>query len=91
MKIKMKTLMAGPGGTRLPDHVYDISSAEAKALIDGGYAVEVRESTKKQIPEPESVPDEKTGRTDAAETDGAKIENAERSVKSGSSKAVKAA
>ena len=38
MKIKMKTLMAGPAGTRQPESVHDVSKKEADALISGGYA-----------------------------------------------------
>lgn len=45
MKIKMLSLMAGPGGTRHPGQVCtvgeDVTAAEAKQLIAGGYAVEV--------------------------------------------------
>lgn len=42
MKIKMKTLMSGPNGTRHPDQICtvgeDIEKKEAKQLLDGGYA-----------------------------------------------------
>lgn len=38
--IKMKALMAGPDGTRLPESVHDVPDQEAKDLIAGGYAVE---------------------------------------------------
>lgn len=42
MKIKMLTLQAGPEVVREVGHVYDVPQAEAKVLIDGGYAVEVK-------------------------------------------------
>jgi hypothetical protein len=38
----MKTLQAGPDVVREVGHVYDVPQAEAKQLIDGGYAVEVK-------------------------------------------------
>ncbi len=43
MQIKMLTLQAGPQGTRDPGSIHDVSDKEAKALIEGGYAVEVKE------------------------------------------------
>ncbi len=46
MKIKMKTLQAGPDAVREVGHIYDVPTAEAKALIAGGYAEEVT----RQIP-----------------------------------------
>lgn len=42
MKIKMLTLMAGPGGVRQPGKVYDVSPDEAAALIKAGSAEEVK-------------------------------------------------
>ena len=42
MKIKMLTLQAGPQGVREVGHVYVVPDKEAKELIEGGYAVEVR-------------------------------------------------
>jgi hypothetical protein len=41
MKIKMLTLLAGPGGVRQPNTVHDVPPAEAEALIVGGYAEKV--------------------------------------------------
>ena len=38
MKIRLKTLMAGPGGVFLPGSVIEVSPEEARALIAGGYA-----------------------------------------------------
>jgi hypothetical protein len=46
MKIKMRTLQAGPDIVREPGHIYEVPTAEAKALIAGGYAEEVT----RQIP-----------------------------------------
>lgn len=39
MKVTMRTTAAGPNGQMFPDKTYDIPSDQAKALIDGGYAV----------------------------------------------------
>jgi hypothetical protein len=39
----MKTLYAGPSGSVAPDQVADFPTTEARALIDGGYAVPVDE------------------------------------------------
>lgn len=41
MKIKMLTLMAGPGGVRQPGKVYDLPPAEAAALIEARVAEKV--------------------------------------------------
>jgi len=41
MLIKMLTLQAGPTGTREAGQVYDVSTKEAQALIEGGYAMKV--------------------------------------------------
>lgn len=38
MEIRMKTLMAGPSGTRHPGEVHDVSAKEAEMLVAGGYA-----------------------------------------------------
>ena len=42
MKIKMITLLAGPNETRQPGSVHDVPTAEAEALIAGGYAERVK-------------------------------------------------
>lgn len=42
MKIKMLTLQAGPQGVREVGHVYAVPDKEARQLIEGGYAVEVK-------------------------------------------------
>lgn len=41
MKVKMKTLAAGPEGLYQPGQEVDLPAAQAKALIAGGYAEEV--------------------------------------------------
>jgi len=38
MKIRLKTLMAGPDGVFPPGSVIEVSPEEAQALIAGGYA-----------------------------------------------------
>jgi len=42
MKIRMKTLCAGPQGVLDAGKVYELDPKRAKDLIDGGYAVEVK-------------------------------------------------
>lgn len=39
MRVRMKTLYASPERAVSPDQIADFPPAEAKALIDGGYAV----------------------------------------------------
>ncbi len=41
MRVRMVTLAAGPGGVRRPGDVIDVSSHEARDLLEGGYAVPV--------------------------------------------------
>lgn len=53
MRVRMKTLMAGPDGVRRPDTVHDLPTAEAEALIAGGYAEKVEKTT---TPEASSEP-----------------------------------
>lgn len=50
MKIKMRTLDAGPDGVRRPGEVHDLPTAEAEQLIAGGYAVKVERVEKVQEP-----------------------------------------
>ena len=38
MKIRLKTLMAGPQGIFMPGTVIDVDGEEFEALISGGYA-----------------------------------------------------
>lgn len=37
--IKMITISSGPDGVMHPDTIYPVEDKEAKALVDGGYAV----------------------------------------------------
>jgi hypothetical protein len=43
MRIQMVTLMAGPDGVLEPGQIADLPSAQAKALIDGGFARPAKE------------------------------------------------
>ena len=49
----MKTIYAGASGTCQPDHIIDLPEAEAKVLVDGGYAVAVDQAPEdgEQAPE----------------------------------------
>lgn len=38
MKVRMKTIMAGPGGNAAPGQVIDVDEATGRAYIDGGFA-----------------------------------------------------
>lgn len=40
--VMMTATAAGPAGVYLHGHTYDVSEAEAAALVEGGYAVSVR-------------------------------------------------
>jgi hypothetical protein len=41
MKIRMKSLCAGPSGVMIAGQEYDVSNEQAEELIRGGYAVRV--------------------------------------------------
>lgn len=56
MKIKMLTLLAGPAGVRQPGSVHDVPTAEAEALIAGGYAEKVKASSADPVLAPEGKP-----------------------------------
>ena len=61
MRVKMKTIYAGASGTCQPDHIIDLPEAEAKGLVDGGYAVAVDQAPEdgEQAPEDgEQAPEE---------------------------------
>lgn len=66
MEIRMKTLMAGPSGTRHPGEKATVSAEEAEMLIAGGYAesVEAEKGTAESADkdDAESVEAEKPGR-----------------------------
>lgn len=43
MKVRMRTLMAGPDGVHSPGDMADLPNEQAIAMIDGGYADPARE------------------------------------------------
>jgi hypothetical protein len=49
MNITMLTLQAGPNGVREAGRNYDVPDKEAKALIDGGYAIAVKASVERAV------------------------------------------
>jgi len=59
MKVKIKTLLAGPGGIIQPGQIADVDPEQAVALIAGGFAVAVEgmpEPEKPQVVEDEAAP-----------------------------------
>lgn len=60
MKIRMKTLMAGPGVLRHPGEVCVVGAEEAAVLVDGGYAEAVDQPAEVATakPEPAEVGDD---------------------------------
>lgn len=56
MKVKMKSIKAGPSGNAMPGETIDISAEEAKALTDGGFADEVVETASIAPPEKAVLP-----------------------------------
>lgn len=60
MKIRMKTLMAGPSVLRHPGEVCVVGAEEAAVLVDGGYAEEMTEPAEVATakPEPADVGDD---------------------------------
>lgn len=57
VEVRMKSLSAGPAGVRLPGSTHPVSAAEAKQLVDGGYAELVEGSPVEQavVPPPDGV------------------------------------
>lgn len=55
MKIKIKTIMAGPDGAFQPGDTPDLAKGVAQALVDGGFAeaIEMPEPAEDEIPEQE--------------------------------------
>lgn len=51
MRILMKTLAAGPAGTRVPGREYDVTDSEGAAFISGGAAVEVATRPSPVVPD----------------------------------------
>ena len=62
MQIKMKTLLAGPGGIRHPGQVYEVSKKEGKALIEAG-AAEAVETAPPETAAPAAEPEVAEGET----------------------------
>ena len=55
MKIRMKTLMAGPRVLRHPGEVCVVGAEEAAVLVDGGYAEAIAEPAEVAAAKPESA------------------------------------
>ena len=57
MRVRMKSIYAGPNGTVLPGAEKELSKKEAEGLIAAGYAEKVAETTqeKKETPEPKET------------------------------------
>lgn len=53
MRVRFKTISAGPKGAIFPGDLLDVSESEAKMLVDGGYAEYV--DPPKTEPEPEKT------------------------------------
>ncbi len=52
MKVKLRTLIAGPAGVIQPDSILDLSDADAAALIRAGSAVAIREPSQGEAAAP---------------------------------------
>ena len=65
MKIKMRTLAAGPDGQLLGGHTYtvgvDLTAKQAQDLLDGGYAESAPETATVEPEEKAVAPPEETG------------------------------
>lgn len=67
MRVKLKTIYAGPNGTKQPGAEMDVSDAEAKALINGGYAVEMPVIVAEPAAEPDRAEAPESAMLDGAE------------------------
>ena len=75
-RVLLKTILAGPGGSRQPGE-YEVSNEEAKALIAAGAAVAVEADEpepepKKEAPEVETTEAKHEGREEATAPKAAK-------------------
>lgn len=63
MEIRMKTLMAGPSGTRHPGETATVSADEAEILVAGGYAepVDAEKTAEEATAEPGEPADAEKG------------------------------
>lgn len=55
MKVRLKTLMAGPEGVFPPESVVEVSREEAEALIAGGFAEVLQQPGRPSEPDPVPV------------------------------------
>lgn len=62
MKIRMRTVAAGPAGTLQPGQEYEVPKEFGEALVAGGYAEELAAKSK---PAPKPAPKQKTKRETA--------------------------
>ncbi len=62
MKVKLKTIYAGPSRVAQPGDVIDVHGDEAKALFEGGFAEPVQEIVETATAEPKETADIKRRR-----------------------------
>ena len=68
MQVILKATYAGPRGTAGPGSKMELPDDEAKALIDGGYAEEVKPAPKPKAAEVKSEPGRETASVEQSET-----------------------
>lgn len=68
MKVKFKTIDAGPAGVRQPGSVVEVSEAEGKALLEGGYAELVEPAKKAKKEKAEVQPNAESSAETSTET-----------------------
>jgi hypothetical protein len=56
MKVKLKTIYANASGTHGVDEVIDVPQSEAQDLILHGFAMELKDSNKAEVPMDEQAP-----------------------------------
>lgn len=81
----MRATSAGPEGTKLAGNVYSVEEKEARELIAGGYAFEVKEA--KPAPKPEA--EEKTREQAEGDRETASTEASEQAAETGRGRARK--
>lgn len=55
MRVKMKSIYAGPGGNYQPGDLAEFPAKEAKALVAGGYAEDVSPKERRASSAPETA------------------------------------
>lgn len=70
MKVKLKTVYAGPRGNCGPGSVIDLPADEAKGLIDGDYAEKVEKPRPTAKVEPEAPKDEEPEKDEKSKRKG---------------------